>query len=212
MLATDAYSFSKQVMESIGRYFWERDGISSVMLRLPAVVAHEKIVADTDFYARYDLGLVRRLLELRPEERTAQLARMRAAYDRYRRAHRSDTVERSDWWRRPDPDGGLSEDEFAFMRHKVNFFTYVDELDSAQAIAQSLTAEYEGSHPLFINASRNSFGLPLEDLAKLFAPDEPELRPVREGDTSAVSIDRARALIGFEPRWEISGSLARRAR
>ena len=34
---TDSYSFSKQVMEEIGAYFWRREGISSVLLRLPGV-------------------------------------------------------------------------------------------------------------------------------------------------------------------------------
>ena len=34
---TDPYSFSKQVIEDIGAYFWRREGISSVFLRFPAV-------------------------------------------------------------------------------------------------------------------------------------------------------------------------------
>ena len=34
---TDPYSFSKQVMEEIGAYFWRREGVSSVFLRLPGV-------------------------------------------------------------------------------------------------------------------------------------------------------------------------------
>ena len=34
---TDAYSFSKQLVEDIAAYFWRRAGISSVSFRLPAV-------------------------------------------------------------------------------------------------------------------------------------------------------------------------------
>jgi len=34
---TDAYSFSKGLTEQIGAYFWRRDGIQSVCLRLPGV-------------------------------------------------------------------------------------------------------------------------------------------------------------------------------
>jgi nucleoside-diphosphate-sugar epimerase len=37
-LATDAYSFSKQVTEAIARYAWDRSRIPSVQLRLPGVV------------------------------------------------------------------------------------------------------------------------------------------------------------------------------
>jgi nucleoside-diphosphate-sugar epimerase len=37
-LGTDAYSFSKWVVEEIGEYFWRREGISSVALRLPGVI------------------------------------------------------------------------------------------------------------------------------------------------------------------------------
>jgi nucleoside-diphosphate-sugar epimerase len=208
-LATDAYSFSKQVMESIGRYFWERDGISSVMLRLPAVVSHEKIAADTDFYARYDAGLIERLLEMTEAERGAELERLQRLYDRHRRAHRADKREKMVLSGEVDATSGLTSDEFFFMVEKVNFFTYIDEIDSAQAIAKSVTAEYEGSHPLFVNSRRNSVGLPVEEVAKLYAPDELTVRPSRPGDDTIVSIDRARELIGFEPEWEITGKLGR---
>ncbi len=202
-LATDAYSFSKQVMESIGSYFWERDRISSVLLRLPAVLTHERILANDDRLRRYGRDFVDRLLGLPAGKRRAELERMQNGFDRYRRAHRSDKIPRSEWWREPDEQSGLTQEEFGFMRHKVNFFTYVDEIDSAQSIAKGLSADYEGSHPLFINARRNSLGLPVREMAKLYGPDEPVVRPTREGDDTIVSIDRARALIGYEPQWEI---------
>lgn len=35
---TDPYSFSKQVLEEIGAYYWRREGISGVQLRLPGVL------------------------------------------------------------------------------------------------------------------------------------------------------------------------------
>ena len=206
VLATDAYSFSKQVMESIGRYFWDRDGISSVMLRLPAVVKHERIVANEDRLRHYGRDFIDQLVTLPADERRARMRRMQEGFDRYRRAHRSDKIPRAEWWRRPDAESGLTQEEFAFMRHQVNFFTYVDELDSAQSIAKGLSADYEGSHPLFINARRNSLGLPVSEMAKLYGPDEPIVRPTRAGDDTIVSIDRARDLIGFEPEWEITPS------
>ena len=203
-LATDAYSFSKQVMESIGTYFWERDRIASVMLRLPSVMPHERIRGNADHYRRYDLEVIRRLLALPDSERRAEVDRMQTGFDRYRRTHRADEISRSKWWAEPDEASGLSRDEFFFMHHKVNFFTYVDELDSAQAIAKGLSAEYEGSEALFINAKRNSLGLPVTEMARLYGLDESAVRSTHEGDDTIVSIDRARELIGYEPQWEMA--------
>ena len=37
-LCSDPYSFSKQVTEEIGEFFWHRNGISSVSIRIPYVV------------------------------------------------------------------------------------------------------------------------------------------------------------------------------
>jgi nucleoside-diphosphate-sugar epimerase len=37
-LATDAYSLSKQMTEEVARYFWERDRLSSICLRIPGVL------------------------------------------------------------------------------------------------------------------------------------------------------------------------------
>ena len=38
---TDAYSFSKQIIEEIGAYYWRRERIASVALRFPAVLRAE---------------------------------------------------------------------------------------------------------------------------------------------------------------------------
>ncbi len=203
--ATDAYSFSKQSMEAIGRYFWERDGITSVMLRLPGVIPHDDIVNDVERYADYDMRVVERLLAMPVQRRKKDLERLQTEYDAYRRRNRCDEHRGTGWWAEPDRECALSVDELRFMHHKVNFFTYVDELDSAQAILRGLTTTYSGSHALFINSHRNALGLPLAELAKLYAPDKPDLRPVLPGDDSIVSIGRARSLIGFEPEWVVTG-------
>lgn len=196
-LTTDAYSFSKHVMEDIGRYFWERDGISSVLLRLPGVFSHERVLERQADGAR-PTPLMRELLAMPDTEREERLKRMHAAYDRYRRAHRYDKVTTES--PRPRPVE-LSEDELQVMHWKANLFVYVDELDSAQAIELGLTADYEGSHPLFINAHRNSTGLSVEELAKLYWPTVRDIKPQHEGDDCACSIDRARETLGFDPEW-----------
>jgi nucleoside-diphosphate-sugar epimerase len=201
--ATDAYSFSKQIMEEIGRYFWERDGISSAMLRLPGVFRHAMVAESRDPYRTYDSALIRNLLELSDTERHQELQRLQAAYDRFRRASRADETDFPNWERIiPGVNDFLTPDELAFMGHNTNFFTYVDELDCAAAIEQALTAAYEGSHALFINSNRNSLGLPFSQIVKLY-PWQAELRNPSPPDDSLVSIDRARALIGFEPEWKL---------
>ena len=211
MLATDAYSFSKQVMESIGRYFWERDGISSVMLRLPSVLRHETILASSEHYRdRYDAAFVERLLDMPDDERRAEIERLQGLYDRYRQDLRSDKTPYGEWGRlKPGVTDYITEDELGFMIHNVNFFTYLDDLDCAQSIEKGLAASYEGSHEMFINSNRNSLGLPLEEMAKLY-PGEPPVREQRPGDDTLVSIDRARDVLGYEPEWAMEPFLGNR--
>jgi len=203
-LATDAYSFSKQVMEKIGRYFWDRDGISSIFLRLPAVVSHEKIEAGTSPYATYDWQIIERLIGMPEPDRIAKLRRMQSAYDAFRREHRLEHEEWASWSKAPADDAELPRQQLRFMHHRANLFTYVDELDSAAAIVDSLTSTCEGSHPLFVNAKTNDVGIPAEELMKLYVTDRPTIRPSPPGDTTIVAIDRAREIIGFEPEWNLT--------
>lgn len=202
VLATDSYSFSKQVMEEIGRYFWERDRIASVMLRLPGVRRHHQVVdADGEYAKRYNGGFIRDLLALPDAGRRSEIERMQAAYDRLRRQQRADQTPRERWMKLvPGETDYISQDELTFMINNVNFFTYLDDLDCARAIEKGLTGDFEGSHTLFINAHRNTIGLPLEEMAKLY-PGEPAVRDQRPGDDTLVSIDKARDLLGFEPAW-----------
>ena len=201
-VATDAYSFSKQVMESIGQYFWDRDGISSVMLRLPAVLSPEWF----DRYAEGHEGvraIATRLIDMPDEERKREVARLSAAYDAFRTAHRWDEFAPTTGWKailEMEIDG-LNRDEYRFMASRANLFTYVHEDDSANAIELGLTADYEGSHPLYINVHRNTLGRPVKEVALLFDDPMPEVRPSRNGDDTVLSIDRARELLGFEPEF-----------
>jgi hypothetical protein len=87
------------------------------------------------------------------------------------------------------------------MSNRVNFYTWVDERDSAQAIEKGLTAGYEGAHPLFINDSANWTGIESETLVDLFYPDVICFKKPLSGHNTLVSIDRARALIGYEPEF-----------
>ena len=107
-------------------------------------------------------------------------------------------------WRRggrrmPSPDElplGAS-----LIRGRTNFWTSLDARDAAQSIEKGLFAKYEGSHPLYVNAAHNGLGLPSALLAAYAFPEVTEFKHPLEGTETLVSIDRARALIGFEPEY-----------
>ena len=75
----------------------------------------------------------------------------------------------------------------------------VQVLTDVQAIEKGLTTDYDGSHVLFINDDHNWLRYDAETLAGLFFPDVEERKRPLTGSESLVSIDAARALIGFEP-------------
>jgi hypothetical protein len=92
-------------------------------------------------------------------------------------------------------------DDFYAMGNRVNFWTCLDERDSAQVIERALTTDYEGSHTLFVNDDRNWTGLPSRTLVELFYPDVMELKTPLEGSATLVSIDRAQSLLGFQVEY-----------
>lgn len=202
-LATDAYSFSKQNVERIAAYFWERDRISSALLRIPAVMRHDAVLEGRHHFLDYDPSVVRRLLELDDAARRVEILRLQSAYDSYRRAHRADATDPGLWGNYDRlPAEGMTRDAYTFMLHTVHFYTYLDDLDCADAFSRAASADYDGSHVLFVNSSRNSLGLPVGDCASFYEP-RPEVRPAAATDDTLISIDAARRLLGFEPRWSL---------
>ena len=199
VFSSDAYSFSKHVIEETGEYFWRRDGISSVALRLPWVAPahiHATIGQRRDFL----IQLSDKLLQRSRDERRAWFDEAWKLYNDFRAT-------------RPyEKPGGFGYRAFndmpeeirakvSAMGSRVNFFTMLDERDSAQAIEKGLSAEFSGAHTLFINDHLNWTGIPSADLAQLYYPDVPMFRSELRGCTSLVSIAKARRLIGFEPEF-----------
>src|SRR5258708_7724216 len=43
LFTTDPYSYSKEIIEDIGRYYWRREGISSVAMRFPGVYTSDHL-------------------------------------------------------------------------------------------------------------------------------------------------------------------------
>jgi NAD(P)-dependent dehydrogenase (short-subunit alcohol dehydrogenase family) len=198
VFSTDAYSFSKNVIEDIGSYFWRREGISSVAYRLPYVAPvtwHESVKLGRERIQKLVDDLFRRT----PEER---LQWFQTAWDGYNTFRTGRPYETPGYARQVLSD--MQDDKKAglmAMSNRVNFFVALDERDSAQAIEKGLTASYEGSHTLFINDSRNWSGVESKVLAALFYPDVKKIKKELVGDETLVSIDQARRLIGFEPEY-----------
>lgn len=193
---TDAYSFSKQIMEQTAAYFWRREGISSVCLRLPAVY---EITPDGagllgDFVERSRRDHIA-LMSLAEPERQARVSELIDSFEQLR-------LERA--WEEPMKNFGIDLPDRPLMFGRSNFWTSIDSRDSAQAIEQGLLADYEGSHALFINDTRNFTPIDSEDLLRIFFPEVvARKKPLHALDT-VVSIDKARALIGFEPRYSVT--------
>ena len=198
---TDSYSFSKQVLEEIAAYFWRREGISGCTLRLPWVV---NPTVDMLSRLRSDQEraepLIREWIALPPREGEARAEEVIAWKERARAERREQYGAEA----RPPEKRPFASVSGAY----TNFFTVIDARDSAQAFEKALFAEYEGSHPLFVNDSVNRYGVSSRELARLFFP-EAAVRPTLEGSASLVSIDRARRLIGFEPEYSVPRMLER---
>ena len=102
----------------------------------------------------------------------------------------------------------MREDEDAMLLFagfgRSNFWASIDARDSAQALEKGLTADYEGSHPIFVNDSVNGAGVDSELLVRTFFPEvEGRTHPL-QGQETLVSIDKARDLIGYEPEYHIT--------
>jgi nucleoside-diphosphate-sugar epimerase len=202
---TDAYSFSKQVIEEIADYYWRREGISSVNLRLPATYEIDQEHSDIwEMFAGGFREAFSSLVALPQDERQEHVERAIAKYDATRpdRAGYDPDFDMLARWRamQKDPDLRLLIGGFG----RSDFWASLDVRDAAQALEKGLTADYRGSHPLFCTDSENGAGVPSELLAEVFFPDVTRRIHPLQGRETLVSIDRARALIGFEPQHHIS--------
>jgi dTDP-4-dehydrorhamnose reductase len=201
---TDSYSFSKQVVEEIGDYFWRREGVSSVNLRLPGVyeLHPERATRFQQFVVRFRTAF-EELMALPDAERQTRVQRAVRKFDASR-PERSMPMPREEMRRRwqqyrEDPDMLLIFGGFG----RSNFWASIDARDSAQALEKGLLAGYRGSHALFVNDSHNAAGVDSETLVSVFFPDVTARKHPLNGTETVVSIDKARAVIGFEPQHSI---------
>lgn len=195
----DPYSFSKQIVEDIGDYYWRRDGIVSVAMRYPAVHAPDFRESDRSVAYRQMMVAMLDELQAQPEaERQKRLAEARQKALEFRNTRPLEyDPERSTNPFRADNDDMLWR---AYTFDRFNLWAYVDVRDAANAVEKALTAKLDGSHALFVNADRNSLGYDSQSLAQLFFPETP-IQQALAGASSLVSIGLARNLIGFEPEY-----------
>ncbi|MBI1257381.1 MAG: NAD-dependent epimerase/dehydratase family protein [Chloroflexi bacterium] len=199
---TDPYSFSKQVIEDIGDYYWRRDGISSVAMRFPAVWPADYVNSERFREGRIQMIAALDELVAQPEDqRKARLAEARERALAFREQKRMEYPYPS-----PEITSGSSADDLilkAYTFDRFNFWAFVDDRDSAQAMDKALTADFEGSHALFINADQNWLGYDSETLLRLFYPQVSERTRPLQGSETLVNIDKARALIGYAPDYTV---------
>ncbi len=202
VFTTDPYSFSKQLVEEIGAYYWRRDGISSVALRFPGVYSSAYMEDET---YRQRRARIRELLDelvSQPErEREARLADARQRVLDYRGKRLLEF--------QPEPPqqiiNSLFEDPLfgTYIADRFNFWAYIDERDAAQSLEKGLTADFEGAHALFINSAYNALDYDSQTLVRLFFPEVSDFKRELTAATTLISIERARALIGFEPEYSM---------
>ncbi len=198
VFSTDGYSFSKNIIEQIGEFFWQREGISSLAYRLP-YVAPASIHPQMGQWRAGFKALAAELGAMPPAQQRAWFEAAWKAYNEYRAGRPYEPPKAS-----PETLADYPADEgpgMMAMVNRVNFFTMLDERDSAQAFEKGLTAAFEGSHALFINDSQNWTGVESRLLARLFYPDVTEFKQELTGFATLVSIDKARRMIGFEPEY-----------
>lgn len=195
---TDAYSFSKQIIEEVAAYYWRREGISGVCFRLPYVYGSEGHGwgVGRDFFDRRRQAFIELLAlpEAQQIERIRQVLKQREAMRAERWTERPfDEAARARWRAmRDDPSRLL---DFGF----TDFWAIISGEDSARAFELALLADYEGSHPLYVSESLNSARVDSETLLRLYFPDTKTRKRPLVGQECLISLDGVRKLIGFEP-------------
>jgi len=206
-VTNDPYSLSKQMVEDIADYFYRRDGISGTSLRFPGVYNREKLSKD---YVERQQAVKKELLELLEQDEAEQRSRVRRLKAEARAYRQKRALEYAQTQSR-DPSAEEERDPlwqfFTFERY--TFWTSLDDRDAAQSIEKSLSAAYEGHHALFINDAHNNTGLSSERLLELFYSAVSARTKKISGSETLVSVDKARALISFEPDFSMHASMAK---
>lgn len=199
---TDPYSYSKELVENIGDYYWRRSGISSVALRFPYVYPSADLHSEKFLSERRQLvANIEALAQLPEAERNARIDAMNAKVMKFRSERRLESPMRPSDFPPEYPYNDWLWD--VCLSDRFVFWAYVDDRDTAQAAEKGVTADFEGSHALFVNATNNSLNTDSQTLIRLFYPNLAGGQQPLTGTQSLVSIEKARSLIGFEPEYSL---------
>jgi nucleoside-diphosphate-sugar epimerase len=192
-------------VEEIAAYFWRREGISGVSLRFPGVyrVGGRHATRRAEFMQRQREAMAS-FMALPEAERKVRVADAveRSEEFRAQRLKELPFEEQRRRWEKMREEGPPPP-EMMLCWGRTDFWASINVLDAAQAIEKGLTADYEGSHVLFVNDSHNAMGMPSRLLVEYCFPEVTEWKREINGTETLVSIERARALIGFEPEHSI---------
>lgn len=198
---TDVYSLSKQMVEDIGAYYWRRDRISGVQLRLPFVYSEAHAFAQ--MFKKFSAAARGMYAEFVAKPESEQRALIEQVITQ-RDAARAERLSEKPWdQRRPATDGPPKFDPLmALGMGYTDFWAIIGSEDAAQAFEKGATASYEGSHPLYVCEDENALGMPSAMLARLFFPKAAVTQPL-DGVTNLVSFARAQQLLGFKPEHHV---------
>ena len=194
---TDPYSFSKEMVENIADYYWRRSGISSLSLRFPAVLPVENLEGE-EFKARIERtkSILDAFAQQSEQEHLERFNKLKEANAKFRADL---SMEYPKFGNEDSADYVDDELWQSYLFDRLNYWSVVSTLDAAQSFEKGLRADFSGHYPLFIASERDYLGYNNQTLARLFFPDLSKFKKDMDNDGTLLSIDKAKALIGFEP-------------
>ncbi len=87
----------------------------------------------------------------------------------------------------------------AYGENAKNFWGWSDIAESARACTLAIEANFGGHEAFFINSEDTSADEPTEELIKKVYP-EAEIRSPMPGNATAISVEKAKRILGWEPK------------
>jgi nucleoside-diphosphate-sugar epimerase len=193
-LATDVYAFSKQAVEHIAAYFWERDQITSACMRFPFVYNPRQFPPDRrDQYLKGNHESFDQLMALPEDERKVTARKLLDLHLEIRKKRMRGEISFPEmletYSRYP---GGL------LMFGQDDFWTFLHVRDTALSIERAILADYEGCQPFYIAAPDNVLRLPTRTLAELFFPEVTTWKRDIQDTQTLLNSEKAKLVLGFE--------------
>jgi UDP-glucose 4-epimerase len=87
----------------------------------------------------------------------------------------------------------------AYSTNAMHFWGWTDFAEAARACVLAIEVDFGGHEAFFINSEDTSADEPTEELIKKVYP-EAEIRSPMPGNTSAISVEKAKRLLGWQPK------------